>query len=101
MERRGKCWYFFVGVSKICQMLVDVGRGESFATEAGLSGGGEALPRIYASMCFAYCLARPATSERGAADLSRLRRVPAAEIETKSCGCVGVWVYAYAKMHYF
>ena len=41
-----------------------------------------------------YYLARPATSERGAADLSRLRRVPAAEIETKSCGCD-------TKMHYF
>ena len=48
--------------------LVEVGRGESFATEAGLSGGGEASPRSFASMCFAYCLARPATSERGAAD---------------------------------
>ena len=36
-----------------------------------------------------YCLARPATSEQGAADLSRLGRVPAAEVETPSCGCVG------------
>ena len=52
----------------------------------GSAEGGEASPRSFASMCFAYCLARPATSERGAADLSRLRRVPAAEIETKSCG---------------
>ena len=55
-------------------------QGTRFAAEAG--GG------------FASHLARPATSERGAADLSRLRRVPAAEIETKSCGCD-------TKMHYF
>ena len=50
-------------------MLVGVGRGESFVTEAGLSGGGEASSPNFASICFAYCLARPATSERGAADL--------------------------------
>ena len=34
----------------------------------GSAEGGEASPRSFASMCFAYCLARPATSERGAAD---------------------------------
>ena len=52
-------------------MLVNVGKGESSAAEAGLGrggGGSEASPRIYASIGFAYCPARPATSERGAAD---------------------------------
>ena len=60
-------------------------RGTRSAAEAGASGGGEASPRSFAKSLH-YRLARPATSERGAADLSRLRRVPAAEIETKSCG---------------
>ena len=35
----------------------------------GSAEGEEASPRCFASMCFAYCSARPATSERGAADL--------------------------------
>ena len=43
-------------------------RAGRFAAEAGLSGGGEASPRSFASMCFAYCPALLATSERGAAD---------------------------------
>ena len=34
----------------------------------GSAEGGEASPRIYASIGFAYYPARPATSERGAAD---------------------------------
>ena len=34
----------------------------------GSAEGGEASPGSFASMCFTYCLARPATSERGAAD---------------------------------
>ena len=40
-------------------MLINVG---------GSAEGGEASPRSFASMCFAYYPARPATSERGAAD---------------------------------
>ena len=53
------------------------------AAEAEASGGGGGFT---SELCknLHYRLARPATSERGAADLSRLRRVPAAEIETKS-----------------
>ena len=69
-----------------------------FAAEAGASGGGGGFTSELCKFLH-YRLARPATSERGAADLSRLRRVPAAEIETKSCGCVGVWVYAYTKIN--
>ena len=59
----------------------------------GPAEGGEASPRSFARSLH-YHSARPATSERGAADLSRLRRVPAAEIETKSYSCE-------TKKHYF
>ena len=47
---------------------VNVGQGKRFAAGVGPAEGGEASPRSYAEI-FHYRLARPATSERGAADL--------------------------------
>ena len=67
-----------------------VGKGHAVNEVCGRGGGQRRGGRLrLASLQGAlhYYSARPATSERGAADLSRLRRVPAAEIETKSCGC--------------
>jgi hypothetical protein len=58
-KNSGGCWW----------RLVDVGRGKSSAAEAVPAEGGEAsLSGFSAGFCFIY-LARPATSERGAADL--------------------------------
>ena len=57
-------------------MLVNVGKWERFAAEVGLSGGGGGFA---SDLCidFVMYLARPATSERGAADLKASPLPPA------------------------
>ena len=48
--------------------MVDVGQGKRLAAEAGLSGGGRGFASELCRGFLHYRLARPATSERGAAD---------------------------------
>ena len=51
-------------------MLVDVGRWQSLEASVGPAEGGEASPPSFAEvLSLHYCLARPATSERGTADI--------------------------------
>ena len=70
---RGKCWW----------MLVNVGRGERFAAGVGSAEGGEASPPSF-ERNFINNLARPATSERGAADL-KASPLPPAPLAAGNC----------------
>ncbi len=49
-------------------MLVEGGQGKRLAAEAGLSGGGGGFASDLCKGFLHYCLARHATSSRGAAD---------------------------------
>ena len=64
------------------------------AAEAGASGGGGGFASLLCKCWPSAYIQHALLPLTRAADLNRLRRVPAAEIETKSCGCE-------TQMHYF